>query len=162
MIDRLGSKQKAWIYIYEQVFHEFEDFYTNYFQTAFRQFTTGYFQQKAFNLKLQSEIWNPNRVEPIEKDDDDWFYPNWVGQKIERYGNLYGYYVHIYKTPFESLSLAPSYKFAEYHVLKVKKDILVVEQIMVPAFGQPGGGRRYYLCEPISELMRKGAVELIL
>ena len=81
-----------------------------------------------------------------------------AGTEVDRFGNEGGNLVYAGGTPFGERSLPADWQGRPYHVYRVERPIPALHGIAVPWFGQPGGGRGYFLARAIRDLLADGSL----
>jgi hypothetical protein len=81
-----------------------------------------------------------------------------AGTEVDRFGNEGGNLVYAGGTPFGERSLPADWMGRPYHVYRVERPISALHGVAVPWFGQPGGGRGYFMARAIRELLADGSL----
>ncbi len=66
-----------------------------------------------------------------------------VGQRLDRYGSIYGLYASPIGTPIKMRSLSPTTNLNDYFQFEVIKPFPLRKSRIAPAFGEPGLGIQY-------------------
>lgn len=80
------------------------------------------------------------------------------GTKLDRYGSEGGSYFAVPGTPYEKRALPYDPTKLPYTVYVVEKPLAVLECMIAPWFGEPGGGEQFKAAEPAAQLKAEGVI----
>jgi len=79
---------------------------------------------------------------------------------VDRYGFPAGHYLSPVGTPFTQRAIPPDAVVKPYYVYRVKKRLRVESGKIAPFYGEPGGGRQYFLPDvTIEALVQQGVLK---